>query len=162
MAEIPDVVTALSPCLMMSPLSVAQYLAPEQAVFDVVIFDEASQITVWDAIGCLARARQAIVVGDPKQMPPTNFFARADDDPDGDIDMEGDLESILDEMLGASIPERTLNLHYRSRKESLIAFSNNRYYDNQLITFPAPVYPDNGVRLIRPGWLLRTRQGAPQ
>ena len=150
MAEVPDVVTALAPCLMMSPLSVAQYLPPDQALFDVVIFDEASQITVWDAVGCLARARQTIVVGDPKQMPPTNFFARADDDPDGDIDMEGDLESILDEMLGASIPDRTLSLHYRSRKESLIAFSNSRYYDNQLITFPAPVYPDNGVRLIRP------------
>ena len=150
MADIPDVVTTLAPCLMMSPLSVAQYLAADQALFDLVIFDEASQITVWDAIGCLARARQAIVVGDPKQMPPTNFFARADDDPDGDIDMEGDLESILDEMLGASIPERTLSLHYRSRKESLIAFSNSRYYDDQLITFPAPVYPDKGVRLIRP------------
>ena len=150
MAQIPDVVTTLSPCLMMSPLSVAQYLSAEQDLFDVVIFDEASQITVWDAIGCLARARQAIVVGDPKQMPPTNFFARADDDPDGDIDMEGDLESILDEMLGASIPERTLSLHYRSRKESLIAFSNSRYYDNRLVTFPAPVYPDKGVRLIRP------------
>ena len=150
MAEIPDVVTALSPCLLMSPLSVAQYLSPEQALFDVIVFDEASQITVWDAIGCLARARQAIVVGDPKQMPPTNFFTRTDDDPDGDIDMEGDLESILDEMLGAGIPDRTLNLHYRSRKESLIAFSNSRYYDNQLVTFPAPVYPDKGVRLVRP------------
>ena len=125
-------------------------LGADQALFDLVIFDEASQITVWDAIGCLGRARQAIVVGDPKQMPPTNFFARADDDPDGDIDMEGDLESILDEMLGASIPERTLSLHYRSRKESLIAFSNSRYYDDQLITFPAPIYPDKGVRLIRP------------
>ena len=82
-------------------------------------------------------------------MPPTNFFARADDDPDGDIDVEGDLESILDEMLAASIPDRTLSLHYRSRKESLIAFSNSRYYDNQLITFPGPVYPDNGVQLVR-------------
>ena len=107
LADIPDVMTTLAPCLMMSPLSVAQYLAADQALFDVVIFDEASQITVWDAIGCLARGRQAIVVGDPKQMPPTNFFARTDDDPDDDIDMEGDLESILDELLGASIPERT-------------------------------------------------------
>ena len=149
MAEIPDVVTTLTPCLMMSPLSVAQYLAADRALFDVVIFDEASQIPVWDAVGCLARARQAIVVGDPKQMPPTNFFTRADDDPDGDIDIEGDLESILDEMLAASIPDRTLSLHYRSRKESLIAFSNSRYYDNQLITFPAPVCPDNGVQLVR-------------
>ena len=150
MSEIPDVLTTLAPCLMMSPLSVAQYLSAEQSLFDVVIFDEASQITVWDAVGCLARGRQAIVVGDPKQMPPTNFFSRADDDPDGDIDIEGDLESILDQMVGASIPERTLRLHYRSRRESLIAFSNSRYYDNTLVTFPAPVHPDQGVHLVRP------------
>ena len=150
MAEIPDVVTTLAPCLMMSPLSVAQYLAADQALFDVVIFDEASQITVWDAAGCLARGRQAIIVGDPKQMPPTNFFARSDDDPDEDIDAEGDLESILDELLAASIPERTLRLHYRSRKESLIAFSNSQYYRDELVTFPAPAWPDNGVLLVRP------------
>lgn len=149
-SEIPDVLTALAPCLMMSPLSVAQYLPPEQDLFDVVIFDEASQITVWDAVGSLARGRQAIVAGDPKQMPPTNFFARSDDDPDGDVDVEGDLESILDEMQAASIPERCLNLHYRSRRESLIAFSNSRYYHDSLITFPAPVHPDHGVRLVRP------------
>ncbi|MDJ0944542.1 MAG: DUF3320 domain-containing protein [Kiloniellales bacterium] len=148
--EIPDVLTCLAPCLMMSPLSVAQYLPANQALFDVVVFDEASQITVWDAVGALARGRQAIVAGDPKQMPPTNFFARADEDPDGDVDVEGDLESILDEMRGASVPEHTLNLHYRSRRESLIAFSNSRYYDNSLVTFPAPVNPDLGVRLIRP------------
>lgn len=146
--EIPDVLTALAPCLMMSPLSVAQYLSTEQNLFDVVIFDEASQITVWDAVGALARGRQVIIAGDPKQMPPTNFFARADNDPDGDVDEEGDLESILDEMIAASIPQRTLNLHYRSRRESLIAFSNQRYYDDSLITFPAPEHPDNGVRLV--------------
>lgn len=148
--EAPDVITTLAPCLMMSPLSVAQFLPPEQTLFDVVIFDEASQITVWDAVGALARGRQVIIAGDPKQMPPTNFFARADDDLDGDVDQEGDLESILDEMLGASIPQRVLNLHYRSRRESLIAFSNYHYYDNSLVTFPAPVYPDDGVRLVRP------------
>lgn len=149
--EIPDVLTSLAPCLMMSPLSVAQYLPPDQKMFDVVIFDEASQITVWDAVGAIARGKQVIVAGDPKQMPPTNFFARADEDPDGEIDQEGDLESILDEMLGASIPRRTLNLHYRSRKESLIAFSNAKYYENQLITFPAPITPpDRGVTLTRP------------
>ncbi len=148
--DIPDVLTTLTPCLMMSPLSVAQYLPPDQALFDVVIFDEASQITVWDAVGSLARGRQVIVAGDPKQMPPTNFFARSADDLDGEVDVEGDLESILDEMLGASIPQRILNLHYRSRRESLIAFSNSRYYDNSLITFPAPLHPDRGIRLIRP------------
>lgn len=148
--EIPDVLSKLAPCMMMSPLSVAQYLPANQALFDVVIFDEASQITVWDAVGSIARGKQVIIAGDPKQMPPTNFFGRTDEDPDGEIDIEGDLESILDEMLGASIPAQTLNLHYRSRRESLIAFSNAKYYDNALITFPAPVNPDCGVSLIRP------------
>ena len=143
----PDVLTKLTPCFMMSPLSVAQYLPVDQALFDVVIFDEASQITVWDAVGSMARGRQVIVAGDPKQMPPSNFFARADDDPDGDIETEGDLESILEEMIAASIPVRTLNLHYRSRHESLIAFSNDRYYQNELITFPAPKADDVAVRL---------------
>lgn len=147
--EIPDVLSTLTPCLMMSPLSVAQYLPASQPLFDVVIFDEASQITVWDAIGSLARGKQVIVAGDPKQMPPTNFFTRSDEDPDGDMQQEADLDSILDEMLGASIPQHTLNLHYRSRRESLIAFSNSRYYDNRLITFPAPYHPDHGVRLVR-------------
>lgn len=150
METIPDVITTLAPCLMMSPLSIAQFLSAGQATFDVVIFDEASQITVWDAVGSLARGKQVIVAGDPKQMPPTNFFGRSDDDPDGEIDGEGDLESILDELIGASIPQRVLNLHYRSRRESLIAFSNSRYYDSSLVTFPAPVHPDNGVSLVKP------------
>ena len=149
--EAPEVLTSLAPCFMMSPLSVAQYLPTEQALFDVVIFDEASQITVWDAVGSIARGRQAIVAGDPRQMPPTNFFSRTEDDPDGDIDTDGDLESILDEMRGAGIPERTLNLHYRSRHESLIAFSNDRYYGNELITFPGPEVADRAVRIERPG-----------
>lgn len=145
--ELPDVLTRLAPCLMMSPLSVAQYLPADQALFDVVIFDEASQITVWDAVGAIARGRQTIVAGDPRQLPPTNFFGRSDDDPDGDVDFEGDLESILDEMRGARIPELTLNLHYRSRNESLIAFSNSRYYDNRLVTFPPPTVRDAGIHL---------------
>lgn len=147
--EIPDAFTKLAPCLMMSPLSVAQYLPPDQSLFDVVIFDEASQITVWDAVGAIARGKQMIIAGDPKQMPPTSFFARADTDTDDDAAFEPDLESILDEMLGASIPQCVLNLHYRSRRESLIAFSNDRYYDNSLTTFPAPEHPDNGVKLRR-------------
>ena len=158
--EAPDVLTKLTPCFMMSPLSVAQYLPTNQALFDVVIFDEASQITVWDAIGAIARGKQVIVAGDPKQMPPTNFFARADDDPDGDLEVEGDLESILDEMLGASVPEQRLNLHYRSRRESLIAFSNARYYDNSLITFPAPNVEDEGLGLVRPAEGFYARGGA--
>ncbi|NQY82974.1 MAG: DUF3320 domain-containing protein, partial [Alphaproteobacteria bacterium] len=150
MEEIPDVITGLAPCLMMSPLSVAQYLPVHQELFDVVIFDEASQITVWDAVGAIARGKQVIVAGDPKQMPPSNFFSRSEDDPDGDISQEGDLESILDEMQCANIANCTLNLHYRSHRESLIAFSNNRYYEDALITFPAPMTPDKGVSLVRP------------
>ena len=149
MKEAPDAITRLAPCLMMSPLSVAQYLPSEQSLFDVVIFDEASQIPVWDAVGAIARGKQLIVAGDPKQMPPTNFFSRADDDADGDIDYDGDLESILDELRSCNVPELTLNIHYRSRRESLIAFSNDRYYDNGLVTFPAPERPDRGVRLVQ-------------
>lgn len=148
--EIPSVLNTLAPCMMMSPLSVAQYLPTDQDLFDVVIFDEASQITVWDAVGAIARGKQVIVAGDPKQMPPTSFFARKDEDPDGDAEYEPDLESILDEMLGASIPKLTLNLHYRSRREGLIAFSNHNYYDNSLITFPAPLNPDRSVTLASP------------
>lgn len=150
MELMPDVITTLAPCLMMSPLSIAQFLSVGQSLFDVVIFDEASQITVWDAVGSLARGKQVIVAGDPKQMPPTNFFARADNDAEGDFGDEGDLESILDELIGASIPQQVLNLHYRSRRESLIAFSNHHYYDDSLITFPAPLHPDKGVSLVKP------------
>ncbi len=157
MNSIPDVITTLAPCLMMSPLSIAQFLSTDQTMFDVVIFDEASQITVWDAVGALARGKQVIVAGDPKQMPPTNFFGRSSND--DDIDDEGDLESILDELLGASIPQRVLNLHYRSRRESLIAFSNNRYYDDSLVTFPAPVYPDKGVSFVKCGGVYSKGKG---
>ena len=146
----PAAVIKLSPCFMMSPLSIAQYLPPDQQLFDVVIFDEASQIPVWDAVGSIARGRQVIIAGDNKQMPPTNFFARADDDPDGDVDMVEDLESILDEMLASGIPRHDLNFHYRSRREDLIAFSNQHYYDNRLVTFPAPDAAKRGVSLVKP------------
>jgi superfamily I DNA and/or RNA helicase len=128
----------------MSPLSIAQYLSADTSNFDVVVFDEASQIPVWDAIGAMARGRQVVMVGDPKQLPPTNFFDRAEADAD-DEDVEGYLESILDECLGASLPTRNLNWHYRSRHESLIAFSNSRYYGGSLVTFPSPVTDDRAV-----------------
>ena len=135
----------LTPCVMMSPMSVAQYLPPDGTSFDVVIFDEASQITPWDAIGAIARASQAIVVGDPKQLPPTSFFSRQeDDDNDSDIDV-GDLESILDECMGANLPTYQLKWHYRSRQESLITFSNHNYYKGGLITFPSPATADTAV-----------------
>ncbi len=144
--EIPSALTRLTPCLLMSPLSVAQYLTPDQAIFDLVIFDEASQITVWDAVGAIARGRQTVVVGDPKQLPPTSFFSRSDDGLDEVDEFEADLESILDECLGAGLPSRNLEWHYRSEHESLIAFSNHRYYDGGLVTFPSPITYDRAVR----------------
>ncbi len=144
MTSIPTALTKLTPCLLMSPLSIAQYLAADATSFDVVVFDEASQIPVWDAVGAIARGKQVVMVGDPKQLPPTNFFDRAESDLD-DEDVEGDLESILDECLGASLPTMNLAWHYRSRNESLIAFSNHRYYGGSLVTFPSPVTEDRAV-----------------
>lgn len=136
--EMGDAMTRLAPCMLMSPLSIAQYLPADQALFDLVIFDEASQIAPWDAIGSIARGKQVVIAGDPRQMPPTSFFNRAASATDDD-DVEEDMESILDECLGAGVPKHSLSWHYRSRHESLIAFSNNRYYDSNLITFPAAV-----------------------
>jgi very-short-patch-repair endonuclease len=149
LAETPGVAPFLKPCFLMSPLSVAQYLDAEQTEFDIVIFDEASQIPVWDAVGAIARGKQVIVVGDPKQLPPTSFFSRADNDDSPAADCsETDLESILDEFLGSGIKQFSLLWHYRSRKEGLIAFSNYHYYNNELHTFPAPHSDDVGVKLV--------------
>ena len=146
-SEMGPALTTLAPCLLMSPLSVAQFLPAEAAQFDLVIFDEASQITPWDAVGAIARGRQLVVAGDPKQMPPTSFFGRGAGADDDDSEVEADQESILEECLGARLPQRRLTWHYRSRNESLIAFSNHRYYDGDLITFPAPVTQDAAVSL---------------
>jgi very-short-patch-repair endonuclease len=145
----PEAFGRLAPCLLMSPLSIAQYLPAGHALFDVVVFDEASQIATWDAIGAIARGKQTIIVGDPKQLPPTNFFGKTDSD-DGDPDLadhEKDLESILDEAQASGLPTLQLNWHYRSRHESLIAFSNWNYYGNRLVTFPAAESVDRGVSL---------------
>jgi len=149
--NMPDSFRKLAPCLLMSPLSIAQYLPAKQEPFDVVIFDEASQIPTWDAIGAIARGRQTVIVGDPKQLPPTNFFGKNDDDQFDDEleDHEKDLESILDEALASGLPELTLNWHYRSRHESLIAFSNYKYYRNELITFPSAEGDEKGISLVK-------------
>jgi hypothetical protein len=133
--EMGDALNRLAPCMLMSPLSIAQFLPPDQPPFDLVIFDEASQIAPWDAIGSIARGTQVVIAGDPRQMPPTNFFNRGANA--GEDDTGEDMESILDECLGAGVPSHSLSWHYRSRHESLIAFSNHRYYDSNLITFPA-------------------------
>ena len=146
MRNIPNTITKLAPCLLMSPLSIAQYLTTETPSFDIVVFDEASQIPVWDAIGAIARGKQVVMVGDPKQLPPTSFFDRAESDDDYE-DVEGDLESILDECIGSNLPTLNLSWHYRSRHESLITFSNSRYYGGGLVTFPSPNTEDKAVSL---------------
>lgn len=138
---------ALAPCMLMSPLSIAQYLPADHELFDLVIFDEASQIAPWDAIGAIARGKHVVIAGDPRQMPPTSFFNRSDGA--GDEDTEEDLESILDECLAAGIPQHSLTWHYRSRHESLIAFSNHEYYHDALVTFPAPDTRESAVSLRR-------------
>lgn len=134
-AEMGSAITKLAPCMLMSPLSVAQFLPSNQEAFDLVIFDEASQVTPWDAVGAMARGKQVIVAGDPRQMPPTSFFNRGANESEDDV--EEDMESILEECLAAGLYNHNLSWHYRSRHESLITFSNHRYYDGSLITFPA-------------------------
>jgi very-short-patch-repair endonuclease len=136
-SEIPNLLLALKPCLLMSPLSVSQFLDPRIFQFDVVIFDEASQICPEDAIGAIMRGRQLIVVGDSKQLPPTRFFTSMgleEWDEEEELDV---FESILDECASIGLPSKMLLWHYRSRHESLIAFSNYHFYDNRLNTFPS-------------------------
>lgn len=137
--RIPNLLRTLKPCLMMSPLSVATYLPPGAEPFDLVVFDEASQICPEDAVGALARGRQAIVAGDSKQLPPTKFFesrlAEGDQDPEAEL---VDLESVLQDG-AATLPSHPLTWHYRSLDESLISFSNETFYDGALVTFPNAV-----------------------
>jgi hypothetical protein len=132
---IPNVLPRLAPCMLMSPISVAQYFDANAAKFDLVVFDEASQMPTCEAVGAIARGTSVIVVGDPKQMPPTSFFSTNTFDEDN-VEQE-DLESILDDCLALSMPSYHLLWHYRSKHESLIAFSNAMYYDNNLLTFPS-------------------------
>lgn len=133
--QIPTLLPRLCPCMLMSPMSVAQYLDLKQDKFDLVVFDEASQMPTSEAVGAIARGKAVIVVGDPKQMPPTSFFnSTSISDDEADLD---DMESILEDCRTLDIPSLQLNWHYRSRHESLIAFSNNEYYDGTLITFPS-------------------------
>lgn len=136
-SEIPTTLLRVKPCVLMSPLSVAQYLDPALDAFDLVVFDEASQIPPWDAVGAIARGRSVVVVGDSKQLPPTSFFDRGDDEEALDDEDQFDLESILDDCVAAGLPTHSLRWHYRSRHEALIAFSNHHYYDRRLHTFPA-------------------------
>lgn len=154
-AALPNLLPALKPCLMMSPLSVSTYLGSSNYKFDVVIFDEASQVRTEDAIGAIFRAKQVIIAGDSKQLPPTDFFNSSfsnsdeyEEDEDGEADDTGAYESLLDEAV--MLPTQTLLWHYRSRHEHLIAFSNAKIYQGNLITFPssAEKSKDFGVEYI--------------
>lgn len=155
MQKIPNLLVKLKPCLLMSPISVSQFLSPELARFDLVLFDEASQIVPEDAIGSIYRGKTLVVAGDNKQLPPTSFFQKSLiedldwDDQISDEDFEV-FDSILDECLGIGLPVKTLRWHYRSKHEDLIAFSNHRFYDDSLITFPAAKAKHDtlGVKLV--------------
>jgi len=144
--SIPNLLRKLSPCMLMSPISVAQYLDPKYSAFDLVVFDEASQLPTSKAVGAIARGNELIVVGDPKQLPPTSFFASIQTDEDS-FEKE-DLESVLDDCLALTMPQMHLLWHYRSKHESLIAFSNRNYYENKLFTFPSPNDIVSQVRLV--------------
>lgn len=146
--KIPNVLPRITPCLLMSPISVAQYLDPAFPPFDLIIFDEASQVPTCEAVGALARGTQTVIVGDPKQLPPTSFFMSSDANEDEVGETPEDLESILDDCQALGMPEEHLRWHYRSRHESLIAFSNYQYYRNSLQTFPSPDDLKPAVRLV--------------
>ncbi|RYG72474.1 DUF3320 domain-containing protein [Lentibacillus lipolyticus] len=132
--RIKNLLPKIKPVMLMSPLSVAQYLDPSFPKFDLVIFDEASQLPTSEAIGAMGRGKNVIVVGDPKQLPPTDFFGTKQEEDNFDLQ---DLESVLDDCLAIRLPQKHLRWHYRSEHESLISFSNNQFYKNNLVTFPS-------------------------
>ncbi|MBL8931804.1 MAG: DUF3320 domain-containing protein [Kineosporiaceae bacterium] len=168
------VIAEVTPCLLVSPDSLARFVPPEAMTFDLVVFDEASQITVADAVGALGRARAAVIAGDSRQLPPSRFGTAAAEEEQAvtpsqaegqsaavlsDYGVVPDEESILSEAVAAGVPRLWLSWHYRSRDESLIAFSNRHYYDDRLLTFPAVPGrgQDSGISLTRvPGRFVRS------
>ncbi|MGY1726799.1 DUF4011 domain-containing protein [Geodermatophilus sp. SYSU D01062] len=160
LAEYGDLVTGVMPCVLVSPDSVARFFPAKAGLFDLVVFDEASQIRVADAVGALGRAKAAVVVGDSEQMPPTSFAEPVSVLDDELAELLGtaveDEESILSECVQARVPRHWLSWHYRSQDESLIAFSNAHYYENRLSSFPAPTHgrpsadvDGRGISLVR-------------
>ncbi|WP_022825826.1 DUF3320 domain-containing protein [Hymenobacter norwichensis] len=133
-------VQAIKPVFMMSPLSVASYLPPGAVEFDLVVFDEASQVKPVEALGAIARGRQLVVVGDSKQLPPTSFFdslTGTGEDTD-ENNVTADIQSIMELCKARQMPERMLRWHYRSQHQSLIAASNHLFYNDKLVVFPSP------------------------
>jgi very-short-patch-repair endonuclease len=144
-------VQALKPVLMMSPLSVAQFLTPGAFEFDLLVMDEASQIQPVDALGAIARSKQVVVVGDPKQLPPTAFFAKmtgaGSEEEEDDGTRVADIESILGLFTARGLPTRMLRWHYRSKHQSLIAVSNRQFYESKLFIVPSPYTAEAGMGL---------------
>ncbi|MDE0546352.1 DUF3320 domain-containing protein [Microbacterium sp. C7(2022)] len=154
-----DLITQIAPCVLMSPESVARFFPAKAKMFDIVVFDEASQIRVADAVGAMGRGTSVVVVGDSKQMPPSSFADVGGDiesDASAVADVVADEESILTECVQARVPRKWLSWHYRSQDEALISFSNHAYYDSRLSSFPAP-WPaadarddlDHGISIVR-------------
>ncbi|PSJ51733.1 DUF3320 domain-containing protein [Pseudaminobacter soli (ex Li et al. 2025)] len=145
-------IQALKPVFMMSPLSIAQFLPPGVLEFDLLVMDEASQIQPVDALGAVARAKQVVIVGDERQLPPTRFFSKMTSGAsEEDEEQEGagvsDIESILGLFSARGLPERMLRWHYRSRHQSLIAVSNSQFYDSKLFIVPSPYTLEAGMGL---------------
>jgi hypothetical protein len=147
--RIPTLIRRLKPCFLMSPLSVSQFILPNKMHFDLVIFDEASQIYTEDAIGSIYRGDALVVAGDNRQLPPTPFFqyvadseAEWEDEASNEI---GAYDSVLDECMGMGLPVSMLRWHYRSKHDQLIAFSNRHFYDEKLILFPSAYLRSNAL-----------------
>lgn len=144
-------VQAIKPVFMMSPISIAQFLEPGVIQFDVLVMDEASQVTPADALGAMARCQQIVIVGDSKQLPPSRFFSKmlGDDGTTSEDDdfSAADMESVLGLCVAQGLPQRMLRWHYRSRHHSLIAVSNQEFYDNRLYVVPSPTTSDLGTGL---------------
>jgi superfamily I DNA and/or RNA helicase len=157
-AEMPHALQALKPCMLMSPISVSTYLKPGSVTFDLVVFDEASQLPTPEGIAAILRAEQVVVAGDRNQLPPTSFFRAQIELDEGDENDQDDqladepLECLLDDAV-ATVPlfrQAHLKWHYRSRDERLIKFSNAFFYENRLVTFPSACTDSDGrgVRLV--------------
>ena len=160
-------IQGMKPCFMMSPLSVAQFLNSNKLMFDLVVMDEASQLRPEDALGAVWRAKQPVIVGDPKQLPPTDFFNFSDEgaiEEDEVVQQASEHESVLDLALRSFQPARRLRWHYRSRHESLIAFSNNSFYDRDLVIFPSPHHSSelHGIRFIAVDGKYERRGNLPE
>lgn len=160
-----EAILELTPCVMMSPLSLAKFIPPGSMRFDIVVIDEASQMRPEDALGGLLRASQLVVVGDSQQLPPTDFFSRSassDSDAFNEEEDDTDHESILEACKKAYRNSRRLLWHYRSRCESLIAFSNSQFYEGRLITFPRAEPDSFAIDLIRVNGTCQSRRNVAE